>query len=606
MMSAPLTQNQIDTLQTAHGHLQQGALDRCEHTVHQVLVLSANQPDALHLLGLVQKAKGRLSEARTTLEKAAHSAKRNPHIHNSLGNVLGDMGEHALALKSLHRAVELDPHYVEGWTNLGIVATDAGNLTLAKKALATATRLNPNHATAWDAYGNALKANGEIESALKAYQQGIAVKPDSTSLHHNLGVALRIDEQPIAALAAYDKAIALGLTGPEIGSHRAHALVDLGRHTEAIELYRYVVDAHPAHLDAHLSLSAQLWEQGLSDDPVSSYAPALKRVPMAKQLWLQALNTLIRGAHYEAAATLAAEALATLGDDTQLCYAHGEALNGLGEREKALPLLTRALALASGDMSAQASIHLGLARYHMKAASDPELAADHAGRALALAPDNQAAWANLGTAWRLLGDARADWLYDPEALVMIESLPNINMAELAATLTTLHDTQRNPADQSLRGGTQTRGNLFTKKQPVLHRAVADIRAAIARAVATVAADAKHPFRRHFCGRTAWDFTGSWSVRLASDGFHVSHIHPAGRMSSALYVALPTVIAAADKNHAGWIQFGAPPVELGLNLKPYRLVQPQPGRLVLFPSYMWHGTVPFEADTPRLTVAFDVA
>ena len=29
------------------------------------------------------------------------------------------------------------------------------------------------------------------------------------------------------------------------------------------------------------------------------------------------------------------------------------------------------------------------------------------------------------------------------------------------------------------------------------------------------------------------------------------------------------------------------------------------RLVLFPSYMWHGTVPFAGDEPRLTVAFDL-
>jgi hypothetical protein len=26
--------------------------------------------------------------------------------------------------------------------------------------------------------------------------------------------------------------------------------------------------------------------------------------------------------------------------------------------------------------------------------------------------------------------------------------------------------------------------------------------------------------------------------------------------------------------------------------------------VLFPSYFWHGTLPFESDQPRMTVAFD--
>jgi hypothetical protein len=37
----------------------------------------------------------------------------------------------------------------------------------------------------------------------------------------------------------------------------------------------------------------------------------------------------------------------------------------------------------------------------------------------------------------------------------------------------------------------------------------------------------------------------------------------------------------------------------------RVVRPEPGKLVLFPSYFWHGTVPFHSEKTRLTVAFDV-
>ncbi|MFX8381746.1 putative 2OG-Fe(II) oxygenase [Acinetobacter baumannii] len=35
------------------------------------------------------------------------------------------------------------------------------------------------------------------------------------------------------------------------------------------------------------------------------------------------------------------------------------------------------------------------------------------------------------------------------------------------------------------------------------------------------------------------------------------------------------------------------------------VKPERGMLVLFPSYMWHGTVPFEGDDRRMTIALDV-
>jgi len=36
----------------------------------------------------------------------------------------------------------------------------------------------------------------------------------------------------------------------------------------------------------------------------------------------------------------------------------------------------------------------------------------------------------------------------------------------------------------------------------------------------------------------------------------------------------------------------------------KAVQPVPGRLVLFPSYMWHGTIPLDASSARTTIAFD--
>ena len=69
------------------------------------------------------------------------------------------------------------------------------------------------------------------------------------------------------------------------------------------------------------------------------------------------------------------------------------------------------------------------------------------------------------------------------------------------------------------------------------------------------------------------------------------------------MALPEA-AMGGENHAGWLSIGEV-TELGLDLPPLRLVEPKPGRLVLFPSSSWHGTRPFAAGE-RLTVAFDVA
>lgn len=83
-----------------------------------------------------------------------------------------------------------------------------------------------------------------------------------------------------------------------------------------------------------------------------------------------------------------------------------------------------------------------------------------------------------------------------------------------------------------------------------------------------------------------------------------HVHPLGWISSAYYVDVPQEIADSDA-HGGGIKFGEPDIDIGEMGKPRRRIQPAVGRLVLFPSYMWHGTVPFESQTSRMTVAFDV-
>jgi hypothetical protein len=113
-------------------------------------------------------------------------------------------------------------------------------------------------------------------------------------------------------------------------------------------------------------------------------------------------------------------------------------------------------------------------------------------------------------------------------------------------------------------------------------------------------DPRHPLLS--TSRNQLLFAGAWSVRLHAQGFHVCHTHPMGWISSAFYVALPHDLGPAP---AGWLQPGAPPSDLRLNLPPYAQIEPRPGRLVLFPSTMWHGTVPFN-DGERLTIAFDIA
>lgn len=143
-------------------------------------------------------------------------------------------------------------------------------------------------------------------------------------------------------------------------------------------------------------------------------------------------------------------------------------------------------------------------------------------------------------------------------------------------------------------------DIFELRHPLRDRLKSSIAQAVQRYIATMPEDPDHPFlsRR----RERFRFSGAWSSRMQGGGYHLNHIHN-GWISSVYYVEVPE-IAADTAEKQGWLKFGEPPVDLGFGDSIRRLVQPKPGRLVLFPSYLWHGTVPYDSQEPRMTIAFD--
>jgi hypothetical protein len=214
-------------------------------------------------------------------------------------------------------------------------------------------------------------------------------------------------------------------------------------------------------------------------------------------------------------------------------------------------------------------------------------------------------WPYLSIGWRLTGDPRGQWLEGDPRLVGIYDIADVlpPLDTLAERLRDLHVTSNQPLEQSVRGGTQTDGPLFARIEPEIRALRAALLETVERHVASLPAPVEgHPLLG--AGRAPIRFSGSWSVRLAGGGRHSNHVHPAGWISSALYVALPEE-GARGPAPSGWLTLGEPQEGLAPGLEPLRIVEPKPGRLVLFPSTMWHGTVPF-GEGERLTVAFDVA
>jgi uncharacterized protein (TIGR02466 family) len=164
----------------------------------------------------------------------------------------------------------------------------------------------------------------------------------------------------------------------------------------------------------------------------------------------------------------------------------------------------------------------------------------------------------------------------------------------------MHTLKRAPTSQSLRNGTQTQGNLLSRESTNIRALSKEFANLIQVYLDSIDVPTDHRFlaRR----RAGIAFSASWSVCLQSDGFHVNHIHPKGWISSAFYIDLPKSIGESGKE--GWFKAGESYLRLGGEDRDGLFIRPEPGVLVLFPSYMWHGTYPFHGDGNRLAIAFD--
>lgn len=580
----------------------------------EVLQRAPEQPDALHLLGQLARAQGQRAEAAELLARSVQANPQQAQAWYLLGDVQEDLARWSDALASYARAAQIQPSLVQAHYNQARLLRMLGQPAQADECLTRAFNGSPG-APALTAQMLQLRAllyedAGRLDEAVQTLDRALEVAPTRAALHHNRGVLLQRLARPAEALAAHDRALALGLEAADAHYNRGNSLQSLGRLADALASYRVALALDPQHDLALYDCARLRWRLGDADftaelDAAAAAAPASALAHGIKgRLLLRAQRDADAAAAYAQAASLATS---TAGYFDGL----GQALSRLGRHDEALAAHQRAVALAPD----QAATHISHASSLLRA-GQTVLAALVAETAVRLDPLDQQAWAFLGLAWRANGDAREAWLNDYRHHVQVfdlpapdgwDDMPAFNRA-LAVMLEQLHTDAEAPIDQSLRHGSQTLGNIFEQSHSLLVQLRGRIEEAVDRYVAQLIAlppDPVHPL----LGRATqhWRFSDSWSSRLRSGGFHTHHVHSHGWISSCYYVALPPAVGApGSRDHAGWISFGTPDITVpGCALGEQRTEQPQVGRLVLFPSYMWHGTVPFIDSEVRLTVAFDL-
>ncbi len=512
---------------------------------------------------------------------------------------------------------------------LGLVEQQLGDRTAAAQAFAHGASLPDAGEQIYLAWCELYASSGEFDTAEQVLRKGISRSPLEKALLRRYAQLKREADDRYGAALVFNHMLANWPDDAE--TLAARALVELERGGDAREPYRQALAASPRTRSLLLGLAAaqaaagdaegavttlraeagrgEVWLEGLralarlrwdggeKAGFTADFDRATRKHPKAIGLWASYVGVLLSGLHYERALEVIRRARGSAGDHALFDMMEAQALAETGRLEAAEAVFLRIGAITDPSFATvrmRALLRTGRA-----------LEAARIGETFIAATGFTAIWPLLGLAWRATEDERWQWLERHEETVSVVDLgfSEGELDELAQLLRRLHASHAYPYDQSARGGTQTSGNLFNRTDPPIARLRAAIRGAVREFIAALPAiDPSHPFLGR--GRGNFRFAGSWSIRLLNSGYHLSHVHPAGWISSAFYVALPDCAGDGSDPNAGWLSLGQSPPELGLGLPPLRLVEPRRGRLVLFPSIMWHGTVPFPAGE-RLTVAFDV-
>jgi uncharacterized protein (TIGR02466 family) len=477
-----------------------------------------------------------------------------------------------------------------------------------REALEISTRLAAADDAGHDAlvlHSEALKRVHRHEEALQVDRRAALAFPGSGTAWHNLATTLSELGRGHEALEALARGFAVGLDSPLSWQVKARAHVACGDLAAAEAAYREASARAPGLAPLAAETADFLWMA--RGDLAAAQAPldrAFHAGAPPAPLLLAKARLLASASDQEQAAALLDRAAGHLPDELQLVLAAAQAALEAGRLADAERHALRAETLAPDAIAVLVqSTVVGLAL------GRAGLALRRMRKALDLAPLDQSVLAWSATAARAAGDPLYRELCDYESMVGVYDLEPPPgwatqadfLADLKSALDRHHVMAEHPSAQSLRHGTQTTYRLSGSSEPAVQAFFKALEAPLSGHLAKLGAGAD-PLRRRNTG--GYRIVGAWSVRLRPGGFHLDHMHHEGWISSAFYVETPDE-ALGRETREGWLRLGQPPFRTVPELPAERFVRPKPGRLVLFPSYMWHGTMPFRTEERRTTIAFDL-
>ena len=254
-----------DALNQAVGHHQAGRLQDAEKLYRLILGTVPEQPDALHLLGVIAHQVGKHDAAIELIEKSLKVFPNYATAHNNLGEAYRAFERPLEAETNYRRAIELEPGFTAAHSNLGIVLHTQRKLDEAAASYRKALDLQPDFVEAMNNLGNVWMDLARYDDAVTCYRGAMAINPQYAAAVNNLGAALERSDKLIEATDCYRKATEIQPTFAEAWNNLGSIMQKRQDFPAAMAFWKKTTEVNPQHPDAN-------WNLGLAALALGDYA----------------------------------------------------------------------------------------------------------------------------------------------------------------------------------------------------------------------------------------------------------------------------------------------------------------------------------------------
>lgn len=503
---------------------------------------------------------GQLDVAETTAKKLLKQFPNTLVLHNFYGNALAGQNKFMDAVKAFRKALQIDPTVAELHLNVAILLTNLNRTDEAITSYKKTVQLKPSLTDAHYNLGTALQGQGKFDQAAKSYQKVIDLEPGFFEAIVNLGTVLQEQGRLAEAIDAYKRALTLKQDA-KIYFNMGTALKNEGRLGDSIDSYNKALELDPNYAEVHSNLGEVLRDQGRYDESVQRYKQAI------------ALDPELPVANYSLAVYLYDSG------DLDGAIEHFKKSQFADWQERCLYCLYKTERF---DEFKQ-----GLEALKTQKNDSPFLAtlAGHYAD-------------NFGT------ENDYNFCKNPLDFVFHTEIKELKGdSELRRQL--LKDIDFADVEKKMQGrlinGEQSAGNLFKRSEDSFRTLGKLVEQAIDRYRQSFSGE-DCVFVKSFPKKTK--IASSWYVRMRQGGHLTSHIHEEGWVSGALYLSLPTQKEHKDEGSIELSTHGDDYPKKQDNF-PTKTIAPEVGDLVMFPSSVFHRTIPFSSDEERICIAFDL-